>query len=243
MKKIIVIFIVCILVGCSNKEKEFVYSSESLKIYPIADNVFIHETYIQTETWGNVGCNGLVYVNNDEALVFDTPTSNEVSEELINYFTDILKVKIAYVVATHFHEDCLGGLEAFHAKDIPSIANSLTISLAKENDLILPQNGFVTEKAVSVGESEVLIKHVGEGHTRDNVVGYMSSAKVLFGGCLLKSVGAGKGNLADANVDEWSNTVDRIKKEFPDAKIIVPGHGKWGDRELLDYTIDLFKNP
>jgi metallo-beta-lactamase class B len=51
---------------------------------------------------------------------------------------------------------------------------------------------------------------------------------------------AGKGNLADANLKEWSNTVGKIKEKFSSAKIVVPGHGRSGGIELLDFTINLF---
>jgi metallo-beta-lactamase class B len=47
--------------------------------------------------------------------------------------------------------------------------------------------------------------------------------------------------LGDANVNSWSNTVEAVKNRFPDAKIVVPGHGQHGNIELLDYTINLFK--
>ncbi|MNY76298.1 Beta-lactamase type II precursor [compost metagenome] len=64
----------------------------------------------------------------------------------------------------------------------------------------------------------------------------------MFGGCLIKEVEASKGYLGDANVKEWSQTVKKIKQRFPDAKIIIPGHGNIGGTELLDYTIKLFKD-
>jgi metallo-beta-lactamase class B len=53
----------------------------------------------------------LVYVKNNQAFVVDTPNDNEASEELINWLENNLKVKVVGVVGTHFHSDCLGGLE------------------------------------------------------------------------------------------------------------------------------------
>jgi len=47
--------------------------------------------------------------------------------------------------------------------------------------------------------------------------------------------------LGDANAKEWSATVAKIKVEKPEVKIVIPGHGKTGGKELLDYTINLFK--
>ena len=70
---------------------------------------------------------------------------------------------------------------------------------------------------------------------------YFPEDNVLFGGCLIKSVGAGKGYLGDANTIAWPGTVHKIKLKYPKTEIVIPGHGKWGGTELLDYTIELFK--
>jgi metallo-beta-lactamase class B len=48
--------------------------------------------------------------------------------------------------------------------------------------------------------------------------------------------------LGDANIAQWSNTVERIKEQYPNIKIVIPGHGAIGGKDLLDYTIQLFKN-
>jgi metallo-beta-lactamase class B len=85
-------------------------------------------------------------------------------------------------------------------------------------------------------------EYFGEGHTKDNIVSYFPSEKVLFGGCLIKEVNASKGYLGDANISEWSGTVQSVKRKYGNAKIVLPGHGKPGGMELLDYTIELFKN-
>lgn len=71
-----------------------------------------------------VGNNFAVYKSNFEALVFDTPASEEASVELINWIENNQKSAVKGVVVTHFHWDCLGGLNEFHAKNIPSYASS-----------------------------------------------------------------------------------------------------------------------
>ena len=40
--------------------------------------------------------------------------------------------------------------------------------------------------------------YFGEGHTKDNIMGYFTEDQALFGGCLIKKVGASKGYLGDA---------------------------------------------
>ena len=46
--------------------------------------------------------------------------------------------------------------------------------------------------------------------------------------------------MGDANTDKWSETVRKIKLKYPNAKLVIPGHGKSGGTELFDYTIELF---
>jgi metallo-beta-lactamase class B len=36
-------------------------------------------------------------------------------------------------------------------------------------------------------------------------------------------------------------TVEKIKNDLPDLKFIIPGHGNPGGKELLDYTVELFR--
>ncbi len=221
---------------------KIVYQSEHLIITQISYNSFQHTSFLQTNDFGNVPCNGLIVRNNNEVIIFDTPTHDKSSEELIKWLEESQKVKINAIIPTHFHDDCLGGLKSFHEKNIRSYAHSKTIELAKENKYEIPKNSFENELTLKVGNEITIAKFFGEGHTKDNIVGYFPSEKVLFGGCLIKEIDATKGYLGDANVANWPETVEKIKKEYPKVKIVIPGHGEFGNQELLDYTIKLFKN-
>ena len=215
-------------------------NAQQVVLKQLSENTFIHTSYLQTDDFGHVPCNGLVIRNGQQALVFDTPTDDKGAKELIRLVQDSLHCKVVMVIPTHFHNDCLGGLQAFHDAGIPSIANELTLELAKNSQVTVPEFSFHKSFTFKVGQEKVLIKFLGQGHTRDNVVGYFPSEKVLFGGCLIKEMGASKGYLGDANVEEWSATVKRVKRKFPRVKQVVPGHGEAGDSSLLDYTRKLF---
>jgi metallo-beta-lactamase class B len=250
MKMIIRIFLIMIFFithvnGISQKRDSFkarvVYKSKDLRVRQISENSFEHTSYKQTTDFGKVPCNGLIVRNRNEAIVFDTPTNDKSSGELIKWIKESLHCKINAIVPTHFHDDCLGGLKTFDENNIPSYAYFKTIELAKENKYVVPKNSFTDSLILKVGDETTRVKFFGEGHTKDNVVAYFPSENILFGGCLIKEVGAGKGYLGDSNVSEWSVTVEKLKKEYPNVKIIVPGHGEYGDKKLLDYTIKLFK--
>ncbi|WP_290669689.1 subclass B1 metallo-beta-lactamase [Kordia sp.] len=243
MKPYHIVLILVLFFSCKPANKSDIgYASETLKIEQISPNVFIHISYLQTNDFGNVPCNGMIYFNNDEAIVFDTPTNDAVSKELINWIENEQKKTVKAVVVTHFHVDCLGGLQEFHNNNVQSYASNATINLVRQDaKKVIPTHSFNESTKLTIGEENVLLKFFGEGHTSDNIVGYIPSEKALFGGCLIKSLKAGKGNLEDANINEWSTTVEMIKKEIPELAIVIPGHGKYGNEKLLDYTIELFR--
>lgn len=238
--------LVIIACGCSaplepSFQQKEVYRSNDLVIEQVAPNAFVHTSYKQTDDFGNVPCNGLVVRSGRETIVFDTPTKDSSATELIRWITDSLHCRIDAVIPTHFHDDCLGGLKAFHAKGIPSYAHQRTLELAAANGMPVPQHGFTDSLTLTVGEERITARFFGEGHTKDNVVGYFPREHVLFGGCLIKELDAGKGYLGDANLAAWSGTVQQVKQAYPDVQVVVPGHGTYGGRKLLDYTITLFR--
>lgn len=224
----------------SQLEQGNLYQSENLKIEKIGKNVWIHTSYLDIPDYGKFPCNGLIYANGKEAVIFDTPIDNKVSAELIEWAEKKQGLKIKGLVINHFHNDCLGGIKEFHKRYIMSYANNETIKLAYENGEIEPKKGFENSIELKIGDETVVTRFFGAGHTIDNVVTYIPSQKILFGGCLIKSIGSGKGSLADSDVREWSKTVEKIKVEYNDLKIVIPGHGKYGGTELLDYTMKLF---
>lgn len=223
-------------------DKSIVYQSEQLVIQRLSEHTFVHISYLQTETFGNVPCNGMIVIANGEASIYDTPTNDQASEELIEFLEKKMNCHVTAVVATHFHNDCVGGLNSFHQHGIPSYASERTLNLIKrDSSAIAPNHSFEDHFDVATGGLTVHISYFGEGHTTDNVVAYLSEDRVLFGGCLVKELGAGKGYLGDANTAEWSETVGKIAAHYPDLRIVIPGHGAVGGKKLLRYTIQLFE--
>lgn len=223
--------------------KDTIYKTENLILLKVSNHIYQHISFLSTNDFGKVDCNGMLIINDSNAIIFDTPTEDKSSEELINYVTQNLKSNIIAVISTHFHEDCIGGIEAFNHHHIPFYASNKTITelKGKRNKYASLMKGFNDSLTLDIGDKKVFAKYFGEGHTKDNIIGYFPSDSVMFGGCLIKEAGAKKGNLEDANTKAWPYTVMKLKQEYPQAKIVIPGHGKTGGRDLLDYTISLFK--
>lgn len=223
-------------------QTNFVYESEQLKIEQLADHTYRHISYMNTDDFGKVSCNGMVIIETGESMVFDTPVTIEATQELIEWIEGKQESEIKAVIPTHFHYDCLATLDLFHDRNIPSYAHSKTIELAKSTNWPVPQKGFDGKISLLLGQTTMLVEFFGAGHTMDNVIAYYSPDQSLFGGCLIKSLGAGNGNLEDADVGRWPTTIETIQETFPEAKIIIPGHGSSGDQALLEYTKNLFNS-
>jgi metallo-beta-lactamase class B len=216
--------------------------SDSLEVVQISEHVYAHVSTQTTATFGTFTCNGLIYIISNEAIIMDTPPNEALSEQLLAWMNKTFaSTEIKAVIVTHFHDDCLGGLSIFHKAGIPSYSYQLTPKLAAAKGSTVPQHTFDSSLTLYANNEPVISHYPGEAHTRDNIVTWLPKERILFGGCMIKAIGAGKGNLADANTDEWANTVKAVKRRFRNPKIVVPGHGAWGNKKLLNYTIQMFR--
>lgn len=239
---IFLILVSMILFSCSSGLRTpMQYKSDNLSIEKIGENVWQHISYLDIPNYGQFPCNGMVYFSGDEAVIVDTPIDSKASEEIIAWVQDTLGYKISAVIVNHFHGDCLGGLKAFHDIGIDSYGSDKTLELASLNsDNEIPKISFDKELKIVLDGNEIITRYFGAGHTTDNTVTYIPNEEILFGGCLIKAIGAGKGNLEDADTNQWSGTVRKIKARYPNLNIVIPGHGKAGGIELLEYTIKMF---
>ncbi len=262
MKFVLTIFLLgCIFISCKESastqkknntsseasiwaDSTAVYQTDDLIIKRLSEHIYQHISYLQTDDFGKVPCNGMLVINGHSAVVFDTPSDGKSSLELIHFVTNELKCDITALIPTHFHNDCVGGLSEFEAQDIPIYATTQTVELLKANGQIFskPIKEFDKRLTLPIADKTVYAEYFGEGHTKDNIVGYFPENEAVFGGCLIKELGASKGYVGDATIEEWSETVEKVKRNYPKARIVIPGHGTWGGTDLFDYTIHLFKN-
>ena len=221
----------------------FAQSPEAEEVYPglkitrLTPSAWVHDTPMTSKGYGTFGCNGMIFVQGKECIIFDTPATDSQSVELIHWLEQENGLQVKAIVANHYHADCIGGLQAFHDRGIPSYSSEKTRELAKEDSVTLPMYTFERRMTMQLGSEQVILIYPGHAHSPDNIVAYLPSEKVLFGGCMIKSARSGKGYLGVADVEEWPNTLDRVRENFGDAVWVIPGHGKSGGMELLDATV------
>lgn len=248
LKKILIlaaVSILCVVVidSCFNKTESGAHPYvRPLEIVKLSDAEYLHISYLKDGRGGYIPCNGFVFVDNGEALIFDTPINDTLSNQLIDYITSEINAFVKGVIVNHAHIDASGGLKAFESRNIPSYASQRTADKLANESVVITKP-FDTLQRVQVGTAFVYNHFMGEGHTTDNIVSYIPKTNTLVGGCMVKSIDALHGNIKEANLEAWPQTVAKIKATFTEVKKIIPGHGGVGDAALLDYTIAMFSSP
>jgi glyoxylase-like metal-dependent hydrolase (beta-lactamase superfamily II) len=94
-----------------------------------------------------------------------------------------------------------------------------------------PNVTLQTQMTLYRGDREIQIRFLGRAHTGGDVVVYLPKEKIVVTGDLLT---AALSNMSDAFVNEWSTTLDQLKKL--DFVTVLPGHGDaFTDKAKIDY--------
>lgn len=211
--------------------------SDDIQLIRISDNAWVHVSFAELPGFGRFPSNGLLLTDHGKAFLFDTPVNNELTETLFKGIRDSIHAEITAFIPNHWHEDCMGGLEYLHSIGVISYANQMTIDIAKEKGLPVPQNGFTDSLNLTFGQLEIQCFFPGAGHSSDNIVVWIPSEKILFPGCLVKELrSTSLGNTADGDVAQYPKTIRKVLEHFPDAQIVIPGHGRFGGLELISHT-------
>lgn len=220
----------------TNKDKSIVLTK-------LSDKVWAHTSYNE---WNGVKVphNGLVITTSKGAVLidtaWDTAESQPKTEELLKMIKKHLKKKVVLALVTHAHDDSIGGIQALLNKGIDVRSTLLTAKLAKERGYPSPTPSLDANPVLKVGDTVIEAFYPGEGHSKDNITVWLPQSKILFAGCFIKSLkDKDLGNLADANTEQWDDSIRKVINKFPDIQTVVPGHGEWGDKSLLFHTVDL----
>lgn len=215
----------------------------SIKTTKVDSNIYLYTSYGDAGNYKNVDANAVVLVSGNEAMLFDTPWDSVQGEQLITWVTDSLHKKIILSVITHAHADRIGSIATMHRNDIPNYSHYLTAQEAVKRDYPKPQHIFYDDDTTfRCGNIEVVAYYPGAGHTIDNIVLYIPSKKFLYGGCFIKSgFSTDIGNIADADVAAWPQSLAKMKNRFKKTGInmVIPGHGSWQSDKAIENTMRL----
>ncbi len=247
----IAVLVSAVLTACNNllpEQAALTYEStyqlgnsdtDYVELNRINDNIWVHTTYADYNGW-RTPSNGLVVVTSKGIVLLDTPWNNQQTETLLRLAEDVFGKDTSIAIITHAHEDRIGGIDTLLAEGIQVVSTELTAEEAEKQGYKKPEATLDDLTHLKIGDIDFEAFYPGEGHTVDNITIWLPQYKVLFGGCLIKSLESeDKGNVEDANVEEWPLSVQKVIDKYPDADIVIPGHGGWGDASLLQHTLDL----
>lgn len=228
-----------VLVGRSHDTLKI---SNDIYLLKLSETTFIHVSWHSDDVWGKFTCNGMLVIKNGKAALFDTPMTDSLTRKLVYFIEDSLKAEIKYFVPNHFHADCTEGIDIIDSLGANIISSEKTKELSLINNIISAKKTFSDTLTIDLSGKKILLNYLGEAHSKDNIVVWIEDEHILFGGCMVRSLETkSKGNVADANEEQWPKTLKRVKKRYSNVLIVIPGHGDYGNIELLEHSIKLTK--
>lgn len=208
----------------------------------IADNVWVHTTNYKLPGQSPIPVNGLVVVDGEEVTLVDGAWGELATLSLIESVKAETGKPVTKMIVTHHHADRTAGVDAAEYAGVQIFTHPDTPTLAAKAGWPAPNTSVASLKEpksrTKVGNIEVA--YPGPGHAEDNLVVYVPSAKVLYGGCAVRGAESKTlGNVADANMMAWPESLQWTKAVYKDATIVVPGHGKGANLSLIDATLAL----
>ena len=215
--------------------------NRELKITHLTGDFYIFTTYKMFGT-NKISANGMYLVTDSGVVLFDSPWDTSPFQPLLDSIKVKHNKKVIINIATHSHEDRTSGIDFYRKNGIKTYTTILTDEISAENER--PRAEFLMKKDTlfTVGQYKFQTYFGGEGHTKDNIVIWFDKEKILYGGCLVKSIEAKDlGYVGDANINEWSKTIKNIQKKFKNPKFIITGHHTWESTKTLKHTLKLIK--
>lgn len=218
--------------------------SEDLQVTQIRHDVWVHTSWHVLPGDRRFPSNGLIVRNGNALVLVDTAWGVAPTVQLLDWIDGTLRLPVTYAVATHAHDDRVGGWPALEARGIPLRVTPQTLALALADSKPMP--GDASLEALREGESlhigALELFHPGHAHSADNLVVWLPQSRLLFGGCAVKStIADAMGNVADADLASWQRAIARLQARYPRVDRVVPGHQDSGGAELLEHTLELLR--
>ena len=210
-----------------------------MSIAHLTGDFYIFTTY-NIYNGSRVPANGMYLVTNKGVVMFDTPWDTTQFQPLL----DSIKVRhhkeAVLCIATHFHEDRTCGLEYYRDKGIKTYTTKQTDELSKERGKKRAEFLIDKDTVFTIGKYSFQTFFPGEGHTPDNIVIWFEKEKILYGGCLIKSVeDENLGYLGDANVKAYATTIKNVQRKCKKPAFVITGHGDWKSINSLQHTLTM----
>ena len=209
----------------------------------------------------------LVRVSDDSVVWVDTPYEDGATEQVLGWVREALGDVEILEINTGYHWDNAGGNGALLRNGIPVWGADLSAALLRDRgewirsetlrslgaaeharyravhaDQIFhaPDHRFPIEEGFQfeIGDEVIEAFYPGPSHAPDNLVVYFRNRRILFGGCMIRALESrSTGYTGDADLENWPPAVEAVIERYPEAELVIPGHGSAGGPELLTHTL------
>lgn len=235
MKTLLISFVCCLSVLNSFGQS----GKYDLKITHLTGDLYVFVSY-GTFEGKHYPANAMYMVTPKGVVLFDTPWESQYYQALLDSIWNHHHKKVIMCISTHFHDDRTSGLTYYNSKGIKTYTTAMTDSLSVINHNHRANYLIHGDTTFHVGGNTFETYYPGPGHSPDNIVIWFPKEKVLYGGCLIKSVAVNSlGNLGDANVKAWGQSLKKLQKKFSDPSYMIVGHNKWRNKQSIKHTLYL----
>lgn len=221
---------------------------------PMAEKWTEVETGVFVRRHRSLDLNVGAVVCGDGVLVIDTRATHVQAAEMVESLRPITRLPVRWVINTHHHWDHTFGNQVFPDAAIwghERCAEAMRLygeamraqvkELAPDQIAILdavvitpPAFTFAAAATVTFGGIPVEMRHLGRGHTDNDIVILLPDRNVLFAGDLIEEGAPPSFN--DSFPLDWPDTVAAL---LPLAGgVVVPGHGATVDHTFVTRQLD-----
>ncbi|MFZ6012456.1 MAG: BlaB/IND/MUS family subclass B1 metallo-beta-lactamase [Bacteroidota bacterium] len=214
-------------------------NDSSLVINHLTGDFYVFTTF-NFYKGNRIPANGMYVVTNKGVILVDSPWDTTQFQPLLDHIKAKHHQHVVMCIATHFHEDRTGGLSYYRQQGIATYTTRKTDELSAKGGMKRAQFLIDKDTVMTVGQYSFRTYFPGHGHTVDNIVVWFEKEKILYGGCLIKSVkDSTLGNLADASVTDYATTLKNVQQKCKKPKHIIPGHNDWTSTESLAHSLKM----
>lgn len=231
----------------SQSTPEETTQSAAIEDYPIllqkiAEGVWVHTSTYNFPGGNIVPSNGLVIEDTNGLILVDTAWGELATQALLEKLKTETNKDVSKLVITNHHYDRLAGVDLLERKGVTVFTHPDTPGLSAAKSTPIPDTSVAALKKPGsrTKSGPIEIAYPGPGHTSDNLVVYVPQAKILFGGGLIRGKDQSSlGNITDANIKAWPQSLRWTLQTYGGASLVVPSHGQGADINLAKTTLAL----
>jgi len=230
---------VFMFVGGYGFAETLIDAKNPIKITQLDDGVWMHTSYYTYPNHVKFPSNGLIVKEGHQLTLIDTAWGELQTVQLLKAIKLKINLPVSKAIVTHAHSDRAAGVDVLEGSGVKVYSHPLTKRFTIENGSAVPNNTLdaILEAGSSMEFGSLKVFFPGAAHAMDNLMVWLPEKKVLFGGCAVRAMNStSAGNTVHGDIQSWSQVIKRVKEEYKNAMVVVPGHGDFGGVELLAHT-------